>query len=115
MSDFSGTNPDPFDLAVRAVLNCVMRGKGRKQIASELSARLGRKVTVRMLDGFTCEGKQGSRFPAAWVTALCEITGDNSLLQLMVGPELDAALTLVRHARKVVAKDIARSNERSKC
>jgi hypothetical protein len=111
MTRFSGTpDPDPQDLLVRAAIKRIMRaagrsGKDRVQIAQELSTHLGRNVTERMLDDFVAPSKGGSRFPAAWVAAFCEVTGDNTLLGLLVGPELDAALKLVKCARAAVLKE----------
>jgi hypothetical protein len=105
MGEFSGTpKPDPQDLKVRETIRQVIRAsrKSRDQISAELAARLGRPVSKRMLDDFAAPSKDGSRFPAAWVAAFCEVTGDRTLQRLLVDPEIDAALRVIEFARETV-------------
>ncbi len=79
-----------------------MSGKDRKQIAHELSERLGRlatnqegkpsrrPVTESMLNDFTrniIPGRE-SHLPAAWLSALCEVLENDRLARLAMGPRL---------------------------
>lgn len=108
MSPFSGIpEPDPLDLKVRETIKQAIRGskKSRDQISEDLAARLGRPVSKRMLDDFAAPSKEGSRFfPAAWVAAFCEVTGDRRLQRLLVDPEIDAALKVIEFARETVRR-----------
>lgn len=99
-----------LDAAIRALLSEVMRSskKSRAQIAQEMSALLGRSVTVYMLNDFTasCKGqrvaedsqldtrKSPVRFPAAWIHAFCEVTGDDRMQRLILSPRLRSLLQL---------------------
>jgi hypothetical protein len=65
-----------------------------------------------MLDDFTAPSKGGARFPAAWVAAFCEATGDRRLQRLLVDPEIDAALKVIEFARETVRRSKPRA-ERS--
>jgi hypothetical protein len=73
----------PVEDEVRRLLRDAMKdsGKPREQIAGEMSQLIGRTVTASMLADFSRNGtkKRQVRFPAAWVPAFCEITGDDSL------------------------------------
>jgi hypothetical protein len=70
--------------------------KNREQIAEELSARVGRRVTVHMLDDFSAPSKD-NRFPAAWVPAFCEITSDDAAQRFLMGPNLRTLVELGEH------------------
>ncbi|MGD1106941.1 MAG: hypothetical protein ABR865_07835 [Terracidiphilus sp.] len=88
------------DLEVRALLKGVMANcpKSREQIAEELTVRLRRKtpITKDMLDDQVgcSEGKARAKFPAAWVAAFCEITGNDELQRLLLSPRQNALLAL---------------------
>lgn len=115
MDQFPGSpTPDPDGLAVRRAVKLAIRAspRSREQICQELSARIGRQVTVRMLDDFTAPSKGGARFPAAWVAAFCEATVDRRLQRLLVDPEIDAALKVIEFARETVRRSKPRA-ERS--
>lgn len=103
--------PSPNDLAIREAIKKAIRasGKSRQQIASELAARLGRSVTVRMLDDFTAPSKERSRFPASWIAAFCDITSNRALQRLLVDPEIDAALKVIEFARQTVRESKSRA------
>jgi hypothetical protein len=91
LAPFSGIQkPDAQDLAVRNAAKTAIRssGKSREQIADELSARVGRPITVRMLDDFTAPSKGGARFPAALVGPFCEVTGCDDLQYLLLTPRV---------------------------
>src|SRR5262245_51896415 len=76
-----GRPPDP-DANLRALTTELIRHcpKSRAEIADEMSALLEQRVTVSMLNDYTSDAKKAARFPACFVRALCEATGDESLL-----------------------------------
>jgi hypothetical protein len=47
-----------------------------------------------MLDDFAAPSKDGARFPAAWVVAFCEVTGDDSLQRFLLGPRLSRLIEI---------------------
>src|SRR4051794_12962971 len=53
--------------------------KKRPQIAEELSAMLGIRITENMLNDFTSGNKKGVRFPLLFSAALCEVLDDDSI------------------------------------
>ena len=76
-------------------------GKPHGRLAEELSVAVGHKVSARMLYRFTAPSAQAN-FPAAWVAGFCEVTGDDSLKRLMLGPELLEMLELGEHAAVIL-------------
>lgn len=90
--------PEP-DVEIRRCLAEAMRltCKSREQIADALSERIGRPITVHMLNDYAALSKEGNRFPAAWVRAFCEVTGDDSLQRMILGPHLAALVELGEH------------------
>ncbi len=78
------------DLSFRAALSEVLAScaKNRRQVAEELSCRIGRKITVCMLNDYTATTKTAARFPAAYIKDLCEITGSDKLLRLLFTTEI---------------------------
>jgi hypothetical protein len=85
-----GTVPAEDDL--RHVLREAMKRsrKERDQIVGHMTLALGRTVTGSMLADFTrnASKKRQVRFPAAWVSAFCEATGDDELARFIMGPRL---------------------------
>src|SRR5438552_18185230 len=73
---------------VTGAIRSVRATKSREQIAAEMSERIGRTVTVHMLNDFTSESKVFVRFPAAWIVAFCSATGDERLQRLVLGDKL---------------------------
>jgi hypothetical protein len=71
------------ELAFRRTLADAMKrsGKSRMQIAHEMSESLGRAIGKNILDDCVRSRKKGrmTRFPAAWVAALCEVLGSDQL------------------------------------
>jgi hypothetical protein len=63
-------------------------GKRRPQIATELSVRVGRSVTVSILNDWTKTTKTSARFPAAYVRVFCEIIGNDELQRVLLSPRL---------------------------
>ena len=78
-----------IDAAFRALLADIIKDH-RESVASELRVRLGRPVTKAMLDEYTRNPSTGRemRFPAVWVPAICQITGDDRLQRLLLGERL---------------------------
>jgi hypothetical protein len=91
-----GIPSEESDLTLRALLSDVMAscGKDRKQIASELSQKIGRVITVSILNDYTRTTKIGARFPAAYVRGFCEVTGDDALQRFFLGSHLRAVVEL---------------------
>jgi hypothetical protein len=71
----------PPDWALRQLLSEAIKrsGKKRPQIAEEMTALLGVRVTEHMLNDFTSKSKCAARFPAAFVKAFCYVVGSSSL------------------------------------
>jgi hypothetical protein len=76
----------PSDAALRKLITDIIRRcpKKREQIAEELSARLGQHITVHMLNAFTSDSNKWSRFPAAWLQAFSEVSGDDRLERYVI-------------------------------
>jgi hypothetical protein len=76
------------DRALRDLIADIIRQspKKRPQLAEELSEALGQHITSFMLDCFTATGK--SRFPAIFIQAFSDITGDDRLQRFVMGPRL---------------------------
>lgn len=79
-----GLKPESLDddAVVRQAISSAIHAcsKSREQIADNMSALLGTRVTVHMLNSYSSEAKQLNRFPAAWDRAFCRATGDDTLL-----------------------------------
>jgi hypothetical protein len=94
------------DLLVREIVTSSIKhsGKSRDQIADEMSALLGLKVTERMITAFTAESKEMHRWPGAWDRAFSMVTGDERLLRFraelsglkVIGDQEQALLELGR-------------------
>jgi hypothetical protein len=82
------------DFRIRSVLRDALRktSKNREQIAKEISQKVGYTVTVRMLNGYVASSEEGVRFPAAFVGAFCEVTGDDELIRFLMGKRLRTLL-----------------------
>jgi hypothetical protein len=75
MQAIIGTTETNRDRALRELISDAIRRspKKRTQIAEELTALLGIRVTEHMLNDFTSDSKKGVRFPLLFCEALCEI------------------------------------------
>jgi hypothetical protein len=95
VQEFSG-NHEHIDTAIRRHISDAMRrsSKSRAEIAEEMSRRLECRVTASMLNDYTAETKGAARFPAAWIVALCEVTGDDRLQRLVLSARLQKLLGL---------------------
>lgn len=106
MTDFTGTPDsaqdldDPIRATLSKVLHNICKRKNREQVCRELTARLGRPISVAMLNDFTRPSKRGARFPAAWIPAFCEVTEDESLLHLIAGDGFGGAERMA-HSRQL--------------
>jgi hypothetical protein len=79
-------------------------GKNANEVAKEMSERLGgRPITGSMIYELTRNGDPGRevRLPATWVTAFCEITGDDRLQRWLAGPRLRELIALPEGAECV--------------
>jgi hypothetical protein len=93
---------DDFDAALRRILSDIFtdfKGK-RAQLAEELSIRAGRRISCSMLNAFAAQSNETARFPAALIVHLCDITDDDRLQRLVMGPRLRK---LVEFAEKELA------------
>jgi hypothetical protein len=66
--------------------------KKRLQIAEELTAFLGIRVTEHMLNDFTSDNKKSVRFPLLFTAALCDILEDDSIALFALRPGIRAKL-----------------------
>ncbi len=82
--------PQELDILIRELLTGAIRAsnKSRSQIADELSERVETPISVFMLNEYTAPSKGLRRFPAAWLPAFCDITGDDSLRLLLLDSRL---------------------------
>jgi len=108
MSSPTGTSAQCSDLALRRLLSDVMGAcpKDRQRIAAELSQSIGRPITLSILNDYTATTKTAARFPAAYVRAFCEVTGDDSLQRFILGPRL---LALIEIGERELASHRGRS------
>ncbi len=94
---------DPDSELRRLVTEMIRRcPKKRLQIAEELSAKLGHRVTEHMLNDFTSEGKKPARFPAYFIAPLCEIVGSDELQRFVMSDRLRKLLDFAE--REVAAQ-----------
>jgi hypothetical protein len=80
--------PGSFDdeSLVRGIITDAIKNspKSRELVAEEMSALLGRTVTLRMLNAFTAEANEKHRWPFAWSRAFCQAIGDWRLITALV-------------------------------
>ena len=62
---------------VSKALHACRKHISREQVAQELTARTGHKITKGMLDDWATPSKKGLRVPAFLIKPLCEVTGNN--------------------------------------
>ena len=58
----------------------------RWQVAARMSELTGCDITKAQLDSWTSESKEFHRFPAIYLPAFCEATGDTTPLKLLANP-----------------------------
>jgi hypothetical protein len=94
-----GTPVTPDPPAERTFRELVVRvlkdsGKDRPTIAAQLSALTSERISVRMLNDWLAPSKDKVRFPASFVKALCEVTGDHRAAQAVMPERLLALLRI---------------------
>jgi len=85
------------DSMIRKIVSEVMHHstKSRAQIADEMSQLVHVEVTANMLNGYAAPSKTGVRFPAAFIHAFCQVTGDDRLQRLLLSPVLRKKVEIV--------------------
>jgi hypothetical protein len=85
---------DPLEAALRKLLKGLIRQsrKSRANIADEMSLRVERTISKRMVDWIS--PKQRARFPAAFIEAFCEVIGDDTLQRHVMGARLRGIVEL---------------------
>ena len=66
----------------------------RKEIAAQLAALTGRRITKRMVDDWSAPGKSHVNFPAGLVKPLAIVTGNYSVVLAVLPLETDEALQI---------------------
>lgn len=83
INDLPGSCDD--DALVRGLITDGIKKsqKSREQIAEDMSALTGQRVTLRILNAFTAEAAERHRFPIAWARAFCVAVNDWLLLKFI--------------------------------
>ncbi|MBI9078089.1 MAG: hypothetical protein JEZ02_22015 [Desulfatibacillum sp.] len=78
----TGNVAEKLRIAIKASLkSCPL---SRHQVAGEMSHLIGNvEVTKYMLDAWTCESKEGHRFPAEFLPAFCQVTDCREPLRVL--------------------------------
>jgi hypothetical protein len=86
---------DPLEAALRKLLKGLISQsrKSRANIADEMSLRVERKISKRMVDDWISP-KQRARFPAAFIEVFCEVIGDDTLQRHVMGARLRGIVEL---------------------
>jgi len=76
------------DSALRRLLTASIKRsrKTHAEIAAEMTLHTGQRISKRMVDDWTAESKKPARFPAAFIVAFCEVTGDDRLQRFLMSP-----------------------------
>lgn len=84
-----GTPQAPVDLALRKLLRDLIKKskRRRERIAADMSTRIERKISKRMLDDWTAPKKR-AKFPAAFIDAFCQAVGSDALQRHVMGVRL---------------------------
>lgn len=64
-------------------------------------------MTASMINDFTVRNGAGARFPAAYVDAFCEVTGDDRIRTFLLSPRLQAVTNLGSHVLAAIRKNRA--------
>lgn len=94
----------------------------RKEIADELGAAVGERITKTRLDDYTATSKPVRRFPAAWICAFCELTGSDELARcvlpkhlldlLAIGESVVGAAGSLKRAHEAVSRIIEQPRQK---
>lgn len=92
-------NPSPADRALKELLaRLISRSrKTRKDIAGEMGALTGMRISKRMIDDWTCPSK-AARFPAFLVPVFSQVIGEDTLQRNLAGPWLCELIQLGQRA-----------------
>lgn len=93
------------EMLANAIRNC---SKSREQIAEEMSGLTGKPITVHMMNAYTAICKEPSRFPACWVQAFCDVTGDDQLQRFLAGPRLRSLIEFAEREVSAAREEQAR-------
>ncbi len=80
--------PSAEDIRFRDLLSEALSGSDRTNLASQLSIRTGRRISLAMLNAYATRSNNSAKFPAFLVPLLCEILGDDRLQKFLMGPRL---------------------------
>jgi hypothetical protein len=92
------------DMRFRILLSTVLSecGKTREQIAAIMSGDLGTPITASILNDYTVRNGAGARFPAAYIDAFCEATGDDRIRKILLPPRLRAVMDIGRNVLEAI-------------
>jgi hypothetical protein len=84
------------DAEIRKTLGNSVRNsrKSREQICDVMSASLGVKVSIHMLNCWIAPGRSNARFPLCFLHAFCAATCDERLRRFALGPEMSGLVEL---------------------
>lgn len=76
----------PLGLRIKDAIAEAIKNSGLKRyvIAGQMSESLGTEITESMLNTYTAESKEGYRMPAEYIPTFCRITGDYTVLEILV-------------------------------
>jgi len=90
----------------------------RYQVAARMSELIGCDITKSMLDSWTAESKENHRFPAIFLPAFCEATGQTEPLNILARPVkvfvLPSAEALRSEIHKLEEEIVSKKNEKKK-
>ena len=92
------------DMDLRILLSTVLAecGKPRDEVAARMTKALGRPINASILNDYTVRNGAGARFPAAYVSAFCEATGDDRIRKFLLSPRMQAVINLGRNTLDAV-------------
>mgnify|MGYP000437705007 CR=1 FL=1 len=98
-------------LVSKALKECPL---SRYQVAARMSELLGVEISKAMLDAWSAESKEYHRFPAEFLPAFCEATGNREVLRFLVeraGAYLVPGPDVLRAEVKRIEEQIAELQE----
>ncbi|MBZ5697903.1 MAG: hypothetical protein LAN18_05090 [Acidobacteriia bacterium] len=102
---------NPSQLTLRNLITILIRKcpKSRAQIAEELTALTGQRVTAQSLYGFTSFANKQTRFPAEFVEPFCQIVGNDELQRHLLSARLVDLLALGEVAHSTLSEATERA------
>lgn len=88
---------------LRPIISKAIRGR-HQEIASQLTTKSGRRITVGMLYDWCAPTKPNARIPADLVALLCEGLGDDQLQREILSPRLRELLKLGEFVAHLIAE-----------